>query len=301
MTNAQQFPFDYDLEDGSTDTFIGHYYPAHPSRKGILQVLLHGNSYDHRYWDAGRHNGVDYSYVRYMTARGFDILSVDLPGTGLSSRPHGDNVALASVAKGLASGLANLRAGQSHISDSFDRIALVGHSLGAVLSVYTQGRWAPADRVVATGTGYFPDRGPSPFGPGVREQAMSEHYAYLTAEVRRKVFYHLPSADPDVIDFDNNVLRTMLPRRLWSDALLARDDPDTSGVKRVLCPIYFQLGEYDPIMPSTYATAEAEYWRQQAPHATDVRIDRLDGVGHAFNLHLNHEDGWKAIDHFLTS
>ncbi|RYE38279.1 MAG: hypothetical protein EOP24_47370 [Hyphomicrobiales bacterium] len=79
---AQRFAFPVEIDGALGNSFAGYFYPSGGDRRGILQVLIHGNSYDHRYWDAGIIKGRDYSYVRYMTAQGFDLLAVDLPGVG---------------------------------------------------------------------------------------------------------------------------------------------------------------------------------------------------------------------------
>lgn len=68
--NEQKMEFPVEI-DGATDSKIaGYFYPAQGERRRVLQVLVHGVSYDHRYWDAGTVNGQDYSYARYMAARG---------------------------------------------------------------------------------------------------------------------------------------------------------------------------------------------------------------------------------------
>ncbi len=275
--------------------FAGHYYPAgNPSRR-LLQILVHGVSYDHRYWDAGQINGSDYSYARYMTERGYDILAMDLPGTGSSSKPDGDSVALESVGKALARVAETVRGPGGPLNAAIDRVALVGHSLGSIVTVYTQAWWQPADLLVVTGTGYYPSRGPSPYGTRGHEEAMRDAYACVPPEVRRHAFYYEPMADPQVIEFDNLVLRTSLPRRLWADALRARDDLTVAGLAEVACPVYMQLGEHDPIMPGSLAQSERECW----PARTEVVVEQVAAAGHCLNLHLNHEEGWQSIDRFL--
>ena len=296
MIDSQQIDFAADIADCANLVFSGHYYPADKPSRRLLQVLVHGVSYDHRYWDAGRINGSDYSYVRYMTERGYDILAMDLPGTGSSPRPNGDSVTIESVGKALANVIETVRGSGGPLETIIDQVALVGHSLGTIVSVYTQAWWQPADLVVATGTGYFPWRDPSAFGPNGREEAMKDEYACPTPELRRRAFYYEPMADPEVVEFDNRFLRTSMPRRLWADALQARDDLAMAGISEVSCPVYVQLGEHDLIMPGSLARQERECW----PAATEVIVEQVDAIGHCLNLHLNHVGGWQAIDRFLS-
>src|SRR5208282_5538800 len=100
--NEQKMDFPVEI-DGATDSkFAGYFYPAQGERREVLQVLVHGVSYDHRYWDAGTVNGQDYSYARYMAAQGFDVLAIDLPGAGSSSVPKGSSVLVEAVGKAIS-------------------------------------------------------------------------------------------------------------------------------------------------------------------------------------------------------
>lgn len=61
MTDAAirgEIPFFFPVEfDDGRGVLAGHFHPARGERHGVLQVLVHGTSYDHRYWDAGRFDG----------------------------------------------------------------------------------------------------------------------------------------------------------------------------------------------------------------------------------------------------
>jgi pimeloyl-ACP methyl ester carboxylesterase len=298
MSELRRQRIDFSVDPGGrTDRVLaGYYYPACRPDGGVLQLLVHGNSYDHRYWDTEQINGQDYSYARYMTERGYAILAVDLPGTGASWKPAGDDVGLDEVGSVLATIIEGLRQGGGRLSDTgFSRIVLVGHSLGAVLSIYMQATWHPADVLVSTGVGALPPRGQSPFGGDVIAAALENEYVLLPPEHRARVFYHPPTADPEVIAFDNRCLRTGMPRRVYSDAFAARADPAKSGAARVRGPVYVQLGEHDAIAPASGARLERECWSG----STDVVVEELKAIGHCFNLHLNREEGWQAIDRYL--
>src|SRR6266542_2068842 len=57
-------------------------------RRDELQILVHGASYDHRYWDWPVQPEI-YSYVSWATARGVATLNIDRVGSGMSSKPAG--------------------------------------------------------------------------------------------------------------------------------------------------------------------------------------------------------------------
>lgn len=292
MSSAKlDFPVRTDSE--SDATFAGHLHRALGSRRGVLQVLVHGVSYDHRYWDAETINGTRYSFVDYMTERGYDVLAVDLPGTGDSTRPPGDSVGFDHVGEALSVAAVQVR---DQLGRG-DKIALIGHSLGTMVQVYTQAHWPVADFLVGTGVGFSSSLLPSPHGPGVREQALLDAYPLLPPEHRSKVFYHHPTADTAVIDYDNRVLRTAIPRRIWKDSIEVRDDKTRAGVGEIACPTLIQLGQFDPVLPGQYAEQERAQW----PAPAEVSVESIEGMGHCLNLHRHPERGWQSIDRFLSS
>lgn len=287
------FDFPVRADNAPTATFAGHLYRAQGPRRGILQVLVHGVSYDHRYWDAESINGNDYSYVAYMTEHGYDVLAIDLPGTGASTRPGGDSVGFDYVGEALAAASRQVR---DHLS-SGDKIAWIGHSLGTFVLVYAQARWPVADFLVSTGTGFSSSLLPSPYGPGVREQALSQPYPSLAPEHRSRVFYHHAAADPDVMEYDNRTLRTSIPRRIWKDSIAVRNDTALAKVADLTCPILIQMGEFDSVLPGKYARTERGQW----PADTEVTVETIEGMGHSLNLHRRPERGWQSIDKFLQT
>ena len=119
----------------------------------------------------------------------------------------------------------------------------------------------------------------------------------LPPEARVRAFYHVPAADPAMIDYDNTSLRTTFPRGLLSDALLATSGPEASRVDRVTGPVYVQLGEHDLIGPASLADAEPAAWIS----TDDVTVETIPGIGHCFNLHTSNELSWQRIDRYLRS
>ena len=293
--SEQKLEFPIEI-DGATDaTFAGYFYPAQGEPREILQVLVHGVSYDHRYWDAGTVNGQDYSYARYMAARGFDVLAIDLPGTGSSPVPKGSPVLVEAVGKAISNLIDSLREPDAIPGCRFRHVSLVGHSMGCMVTVKTQATWSPADSLVVTGIGYLPSRARAAVWDQdrrSRDALMTNEYALVPLEVRLK-FYYPPQADPDTIAYDNEVLVTPALSSLWADCIRLWDDPE-SGAAEVTCPVYAQLGEHDPIMLGKYAEQE----RSSYTSSPDVTVDQLPDIGHSFNLHLNREQGWRALCDF---
>jgi pimeloyl-ACP methyl ester carboxylesterase len=278
---------------GDRSRFAAHFFPATGTRNRVLQVLLHGVSYDHRYWNADTINDQDYSYAAHMTAKGFDILAVDLPGVGASDKPNGHDISLHAVGSAISSMIASLKEHDAIPGHAFDHVSLVGHSMGASLSVYSQARWPSADSLVVTATGFYPGRPKSAWAPGARERLLSDPYPMVQAEGRLK-FYHQPQADPEVISYDNNLLRCPTPSGLWADCIPLQDDPK-AGFADLKCPVLIQLGEYDPILPAEFAEEERALYSS----SSSVTVEPLADIGHSFNLHLNRETSWEGISKFL--
>ncbi|MCH6470712.1 alpha/beta hydrolase [Sinomonas terrae] len=270
--------------------FAGFFYPAEGDRRGVLQVLAHGNTYDHRYWDAPSINGREYSYVRFMTKRGFDVVALDLPGVGESDKPESGAFTVESVGQALSSLIDSFRRPTSILGRRFTQIISIGHSLGSMVGVFAEANWPAADLLVVTGTGYFPLRPRNKWAPGERESLLVNPYALVPPQSRLK-YYHQPKADPAVITYDNQNLRTSMPSRLWDDTIHLSNNPDAAGVHDVRCPVYIQLGEYDPTLPARYSEQERECYRS----SIEVSVDPLHDMGHCFNLHLNRELSWNAL------
>ncbi|KAI4126581.1 MAG: hypothetical protein LQ338_003661 [Usnochroma carphineum] len=97
-----------------------------------VQVLTHGGTLDHSYWDIAP----GYSYVDAATSAGFATLSYDRLGTGLSDHPDPLQIVQLPLQVELAHILAQqLRAGSIvEGQPKFSKVVGVGHSLGGALT-----------------------------------------------------------------------------------------------------------------------------------------------------------------------
>jgi len=75
------------LSDGNTYTIAGFLYYNGNYKNRPLRVLVHGGTYNHKYWNVPAMNGNDYSYARFMAEAGYALLAIDQLGTGESSKP----------------------------------------------------------------------------------------------------------------------------------------------------------------------------------------------------------------------
>jgi pimeloyl-ACP methyl ester carboxylesterase len=121
-----------DLPDGGT-VAIDLHTPARPP-KALLFCLAGGGANRH-YFDLGDSNDRDYSFAARMTAAGFAVAAADVPGVGDSALPPGAGFFTPrAAAAALHAALAQLQPGVPVIG--------IGHSMGGMLIVLQQGRFA---------------------------------------------------------------------------------------------------------------------------------------------------------------
>ncbi len=271
-----------------------------------LQTLIHGLTYNHRYWDSKRINGRSYSYARFMARKGFVVLALDLLGSGKSDVPNGNDLNIVESVSSIAQVLVSLKSGKNSLHCSFKKVILVGHSLGSILSVATLGAVPQAaDALVVTGWAWTPHEAlPETLVSSIIE---GPSYVQLPPQGREAFFYFLPKTDPAVIQFDNGPLSDQTPKGIFTQgepllAAMARGNADDkefikifSRSNQIRVPVLIQLGEFDVIAPSRLADQEAEFY----PNSPKVKVQTLSNIGHVFNLHVNNQKSWKRVKRWL--
>jgi len=304
QVNRVEFPVK--LPDNNVYTLVAYLYTpqgADPAtceeRRDTVQVLVHGATYDHRYWDVDPINGTTYSYARYMVQQCYSVLALDRLGAGESSRPDGDLLTKSADASSIAQILTGLRKPGNPTGRKFKRIVVVGHSFGTFTATYTLGTYGNlADAFVATAWVNGP--GTIPVPADYIQSLLAAPYIMLATPVRTQLFYAPPSADQAVIDHDNANLATTFTRGFLLDAVAlftARAYGDIGQIKaltnvdKIGVPVFVQLGDNDILFSSALAGGEASLYSD----APSVTIDTLTNIGHAFNLHTTNQAGWQHI------
>lgn len=123
-----------------------------------VQVLVHGITYDHRYWniaDPADPDANTYSWEYHAIRAGYATAAIDRLGSGRSSHPLSTFVDITSNSTALHDLVQALRAGGvaapggHHIA--FSKIALVGHSGGSLTSMIEASHFRDVDAVILTG------------------------------------------------------------------------------------------------------------------------------------------------------
>src|SRR5436189_4067306 len=107
---VQRLVFPVSLSTGPANVVAYLYYHGSYENRP-LQVLVHGATYNHAYWDFPAVNGEGYSYARYMAARKYAVLALDLPGAGESDKPSGPDLGLADTGSAVRQVVDALRSG----------------------------------------------------------------------------------------------------------------------------------------------------------------------------------------------
>lgn len=283
------------LSNGNTYEVAGYLYYQGSNRNRTVLLALHGGNYNHRYWDVPEINGREYSFARYMAARKYAVLAIDQLGTGASAKPDGDLLTLDNTASAIHQIIGQLRSGAGDIGQSFERVVLVGHSLGSINALYEQGTYHDADAVVVTGLGHEPHELPIPF-PVIGEMLQHKYFPFPD-ELRAGLFYYAPGADPEVMAYDRDNLSDLLPRGQLVTAVFNTFDPLLNRVKEVTGPVLVQFGEHDALFPASTAGVEASFYAS----ASGVTVQTIPGVGHDVNTHFNNHASWQLMDEWIAA
>jgi pimeloyl-ACP methyl ester carboxylesterase len=292
--------FPVSLSTGSANV-VGYLYYHGSYQNRPLQVLVHGATYNHAYWDFPAVNGEGYSYARYMAARKYAVLAIDLPGAGESDKPAGADLGLWDTGAAVRQVVEAMRSGANPVAHPFGPIVLVGHSAGSIAATYAQANGHPADALVVTASRHLVGdvlalpvtQAILPLLFQLVNAFAGVPYFSLPAGSRTALFYYPPAADPDVIALDNATADQWTNGQLLT-TFFAFLDPTLDQVGEVTGPVLIQLGTHDVLFPAALPDVERALWGSTSPE-----IQTLIGIGHDFNLHLNHADGWRRIDDWL--
>ncbi|MCY1075622.1 alpha/beta hydrolase [Archangium lansingense] len=280
------------LANGQRYTVVGYLYYQGSLKNRPVQILSHGITYNHGYWDLPEIDGRDYSYARYMARRNYAVLALDLPGAGESERLDGDALNLAESASALHQVARHLRATAQ--KNTFEQLIYVGHSNGALISTFAQALYGDAQAVVNTGWLNAPHT--VPVDSSVLLEFLNQGpYITVPGEMRGALFYDPAHSNPELVAYDNETADTVT-RGQYGDLLTMMAYPQLIPAGDIRVPVMVQLGDNDLLAPASYAAAEARMY----PRSCLVWVDTLNNTGHVFNGHYGKERGWAAIDLWLS-
>lgn len=289
---CEELSFDVNLSPGDPTvyTVFGVLCSRGSLHKKTIQIALHGATYGHLYWD-WPFQPQTYSYVRRATAAGYAVLNLDRIGIGQSDRPASDAVTIESNAHVVHQIVQALRGGDL-VVHSFgriraERVALVGHSLGSVISMQEAAIYGDVDGVVLTGVSHTvtPALGdvqfyPASLDPRFAGQAIPDGY-FTTVPGTRGIFYHLPSVDPLVLALDEQTKETVTIGELNTAV------PGLGFSTGVHVPVLVVVGDLDAAFcnpPSCTASGSINTEPSFYPADACAEAVAIANAGHDLNL-----------------
>ncbi|MDV3128994.1 alpha/beta fold hydrolase [Mycobacterium sp. 21AC1] len=251
------------------------YEPAELPVHGYpLLVLLHGGGYTSEYFKvAGSQAG---SFVDIANRSGFDVLRIDRPGYGRSTRLADEVNTYAHQAEILA------RAVASAIGDEDRPVFLVGHSIGGMISLELAARqldWCLVGLSVSGMGAQLSDSGLGEQLGAIPGSGLAE----LPAELRRQIFYG-PEAtvSADVVEAAGICYAPAPIVELRAAARWAFERLDEVAAA-VTAPVHHALGEYDSLWDVSEA-ALAAFTSRFRPEVS-IRPELIRRAGHSIDHH----------------
>ncbi|KAL4938487.1 hypothetical protein BDV06DRAFT_225967 [Aspergillus oleicola] len=282
--------------------------PEDSKKKGILQIATHGFGFDKRYWDPSIQTE-KYSYVDAALNAGYSILTYDRLGVGSSDKPDAYNTVQVPVEVEILKEL-TLLARSGSLNHTFDKIVLVGHSLGSGLTLGVLSSYPTlANGAVSTGlipSDLFGTAGQRGFGlefaaqsdPGRFGERSSGYLVQGTLGAMQQIFFKKGYFDEELLEYAESIKETGTVGEFVSLAT-ALGSP-AEGYRG---PLLFALGEYDFAVCQGNCTGayDLEALRNETfATAKNVDVHIQPGSGHALTMHINATGHYQAIFDYLN-
>jgi pimeloyl-ACP methyl ester carboxylesterase len=236
--------------------YRGNHEPA------TVQLLVHGATYNHLYWNFPYGRGY-YSYVDAATAAGYATFDVDRVGEGNSSHPPSAGLDLTAGAVALHDAVTALRSGAAD-GHAFQHVIMVGHSIGSSEAWLEAARYHDVDAVIVTAAlhAFSPNIGalegdlyPAVDDPAFAGSSLDPGYLTTQPSTRGSLFYDPQTADPGVIVTDEANKGTATGAELGAAAAILSAPPIQQPSYQISVPVLSVVGEDDAL----FCTGVTEY------------------------------------------
>ncbi|WP_037347861.1 alpha/beta hydrolase [Sciscionella sediminilitoris] len=253
------FPVTTGPESKTVHREFGRLCTSDPAKLGKqpVQVLIHGGTYDHTYFD-WPYRPERYNYVRYMTQRGFTTLSLDRLGYGHSDHPPSLALNFDTAAHTTHQIVRYLRGGA--LGPKFSTVVANGYSMGGLTAQVEAARYHDLDAVAvhAVGHGLLTPRSLLRLGTFVYPALLDPKFAgkpwaldpgYVTNLPGKRTLFHGPKGtyDPVQLRYEERLKDTMSVTELTDITLKSYTDL----TKRIDVPVLWEPGRYDKIWCGT--------------------------------------------------
>lgn len=279
----------------------------------VVQLLLHGITYDHHYFDQPGFNG-RYSYAASANGAGYATLTVDRLGSGSSSHPPAALIGANSDAWVAHQLVQKLRAGEIESSagpTSFRRVVEVGHSYGTGVTWLEASRYQDVDAVIATGGDHFlrydtiaqvlvPSFVPAPLDKNNPAGTLDPGSITTRPGTRYADFMAPGKVDPDLVNQDERLKQTVTATELAQIPLIIGTPLD------IRVPTLVALGDQDTLFCGAGINCDntEQLVRAEAPKLGPavpcVEGHLQPGGGHDNVLMHNAPDFFTALNSWTT-
>ncbi|MBP2338192.1 pimeloyl-ACP methyl ester carboxylesterase [Saccharothrix coeruleofusca] len=272
-----------------------------PQGARTLQVLVPGGTYTSAYWDIG-HAPQTLSYRRAMNEAGIATVAVDRLGSGRSSTPLSALLGVPAQAKAVHAVVQSLR-------PRFDRVVLVGHSIGSAVATTVAATHRDVDGVVITGLTHrinlpgavpvFTTLVPAVLDPRLQERGLDPGYLTTIAGSRYSSFHTPGATEAGAIEFDEATKDTVTPAETVDTVLIGSLIPVS---RRITVPVMLVMGGGDanfcgPPLGADCSSADALRASEARFYAPEARLRThvVPGYGHSLNFSPNAPDYHRAV------
>lgn len=273
-----------------------------------VQVLIHGGTYDHHYWD-WPYRPERYSYVRAATAEGFATLNIDRLGYGRSDHPNPATLDFQVAGYVTHQLVQYLRSGA--VGPAFETVVLNGHSMGGLTAQHAASTYQDVDAVIVTGVGHdFAATGIAQVADKFYPAALDPKFGllglplgYLTTVPgnRLETFVEPGQVDPAIAEYEERLKDTLSPTELTGITL---DSYNHAITREITAPVLYALGQYDLIWcPTTRdCNTDPQPAKEGSFYAegTDYTSYVVQGGGHSVNMNTVAPDFYRQTFRWLA-
>ncbi|GAA5176190.1 alpha/beta hydrolase [Pseudonocardia eucalypti] len=272
-----------------------------------VQILIHGGSYNHAYWDWPYQPG-KYSYVDAATKAGFATLNIDRLGYGHSDHPNPLTLDF-NVAGFVTHQLVQaLRSGE--VGPKFRKVVLNGHSMGGLTAQHAASEFHDVDAVIVTGVGHnFAPKGiaqvadkfyPADIDPKFLGRGYPPGYLTTLPGNRAKTFVAPAKYDPKIEAYEERLKDTLSPTELTG---ITADSYNHSITRNIRVPVLYAIGQHDLIWcPTTQDCNTDPQARDEANYYRKGLYTRyvVPGSSHSINVTLAAPDFYRETFRWLA-
>ncbi|MFD2471461.1 alpha/beta hydrolase [Amycolatopsis silviterrae] len=269
-----------------------------PGGSRTLQVLVPGGTYNSTYYDPPGLPDTQ-SFRKAVNNAGYATLAIDRVGSGRSSKPPSQLMTSSTQANAVHHAIQAMRKGL--LGPKFDKIVLVGHSLGSATTIIEAATFRDVDGVVVTG---FTHRvaaltvlptvaalSPAVLdGQAAKLAGLDAGYLTTLKGMRYSAFHNPGPFDQQVIDVDEANKDLIAPGEIVDAVLIGLVLPYS---RRINAPVLVAMGEKDNVFCGPLASdcSSAENLRQgeAAYYSPEARLRTfvVPGYGHSINYAPN--------------